>query len=260
MNYFVEGLQGSGKSTLTKRLSELHPGCRALTEGDYSPVELAWCAYMGKEDYRKVLENYPDLRDEIISKSHEEDDHMIVCYTKIPTENHGFYQDLEQYEIYNNRRTFEEFRAIILKRYENWHEDDLIFECSLFQNIVEDMILFRDKTDEEIMDLYHEIKQAIGNKQMHIAYIKTAPEDIRYNLETARKERVDGDGNEVWFEMLCGFFDNSPHAVRSGLKGEEGLISHWTHRQELELRICGEIFPGQYTVLPSKAYGDLSGM
>ena len=49
MNYFVEGLQGSGKSTLVQRLSELNPDCTAVREGDYSPVELAWCAYMNEE-------------------------------------------------------------------------------------------------------------------------------------------------------------------------------------------------------------------
>ena len=43
VNYFVEGLQGSGKSTLVKRLSERLPDHKAFHEGDYSPVELAWC-------------------------------------------------------------------------------------------------------------------------------------------------------------------------------------------------------------------------
>ena len=42
MNYFVEGLQGSGKSTLINRLSERHPDCQPVREGEYSPVELAW--------------------------------------------------------------------------------------------------------------------------------------------------------------------------------------------------------------------------
>ena len=37
MNYFIEGLQGSGKSTLVKTLSDLDPGLRAVREGDYSP-------------------------------------------------------------------------------------------------------------------------------------------------------------------------------------------------------------------------------
>ncbi len=41
MNYFIEGLQGSGKSTLVKKLSEMHPEYLAVHEGDYSPEKLA---------------------------------------------------------------------------------------------------------------------------------------------------------------------------------------------------------------------------
>ena len=49
MNYFIEGLQGSGKSTLVEKLSKKYPACTAFREGDYSPIELAWCAYVTKE-------------------------------------------------------------------------------------------------------------------------------------------------------------------------------------------------------------------
>jgi hypothetical protein len=111
-------------------------------------------------------------------------------------------------------------------------------------------------TDEDIIDFYRGIKTAIGDKQIHIAYLKAQPDDIRRNLETARQTRVDDKGNEVWFEMLCDYFNNSPHAVRCELEGEDGLVRHWTHRQHLELRICEELFPGLYTVLPSKSYGE----
>lgn len=256
-SYFVEGIQGSGKSTLTRRLSEKYPDHNVLEEGDYSPVELAWCAYMSLEDYQAVLVRFPELKGEIIDKSHEEDGRMVVCYTKIHTGDQSFYRHMEQYEIYNNRVPLERFKEIILKRYGNWDGEPVIAECSIFQNIVEDMILFRDMTDEEILGFYRDIKKAIGGKKIHIAYLRAEPDDIRKNLETARKERVDENGNEVWFSMLSGFFDNCPHAVRCGLKGEDGLVSHWTHRQDLELRICEEVFKGQYSVLRSKNYSDL---
>ena len=55
MNYFVEGLQGSGKSTLVSKLQELHPELKAVREGEYSPVELAWCAYLDEEKYPKSI-------------------------------------------------------------------------------------------------------------------------------------------------------------------------------------------------------------
>ena len=254
MTYLVEGIQGSGKSTLVKFLSEKCHDHEVLEEGDYSPIELAWCAYMGMQDYQAALERYLYLRAEIEAKTHFEDEHAVVCYTKIRTDDHRFYQEMEKYEIYNNRVSLERFKDIVLTRFSRWNGAPIITECALFQNIVEDMILFREMTDEAIMDFYRDIKNAIGDKRIHILYLKAGSDDIRRNLETARHERVDDKGNEVWYDILCSYFDNSPYALRNGLKGEDGLIRHWVHRQDLELRICEEMFPDQHTVLPSKLY------
>ena len=65
MNYFVEGLQGSGKSTLVKKLSDIHPKYLAIHEGDYSPVELAWCAYVSMNEYDSILEKYHAIQQKI---------------------------------------------------------------------------------------------------------------------------------------------------------------------------------------------------
>ena len=43
MNYFIEGIQGAGKSTLVGKLSEMKPDHKVFCEGDYNPVELACC-------------------------------------------------------------------------------------------------------------------------------------------------------------------------------------------------------------------------
>lgn len=269
MNYFVEGLQGSGKSTLVQKLSELNPDCTAIREGDYSQVELAWCAYMDEEKYMEILDKYSDIRSEIEKKTHSEEDKRIICYTQIITDIPGFHKDLEQYEIYNNRASYGDFKAIILKRYKDWSrglDPDMIFECSLFQNIVEDMILFRCASDDEIIEFYKEVRAALeGNaghdinsnackKDYHIFYLKT--EDVRGNLEVIRKERSDDNGNELWFPLMMGYFKDCPYSKKEGLGSEEDLIQHFIHRQELELRICEEVFPDKYTVLASKKYTD----
>ena len=52
------------------------------------------------------------------------------------------------------------------------------------------------------------------------------------------------------------YFDESPYAKINGLSGEEELLKHFSHRQELELRICREFFRDKVTVLKSKAYSD----
>ena len=73
-----------------------------------------------------------------------------------------------------------------------------------------------------------------------------------------RQKRMISEGilRQHGSSMLCEYFNNSPHAVRNGLEGEDGLVRHWTHRQDLELRICEELFWDRCTVLPSKLYGD----
>lgn len=252
MNYFVEGLQGSGKSMLVKKLSEKYPDHTAIFEGDYSPVELAWCAYVDKETYAAILEKYNSIQDEIKEKSFEEDGRMIICYTKIITDIPGFHKDLEKYEIYNGKTETKTFKEIVLKRYRNYAGDKNIFECSLFQNIVEDMILFRKMSDLQIADFYKEVKEALGGKEYQILYIYA--EDIAKNIAIIRKERSDYKGNELWFPLMLGFFDNSPYAKEKGLKGEAAMLEHFRHRQELELKICKEVFDGKCLFLKSKDY------
>lgn len=254
MNHFIEGLQGSGKSTLLGKMSELHPDCIVIREGDYNPVELAWCAYMTEAQYSEMLEKYPELRSEIGNKTFSEDDRRVVCYTQIHTDNNKFYKELEQYEIYNGRVSYEDFKRIVLTRFNNWRGKDTIFECSLFQNIIEDMILFRQASDEEIIDFYKNIRKALDVKAMRIVYLKA--ENIKQSIDIIRKERSDGNGNELWFPMLCGFFNDSPYAKSKGVKDEEGILAHLAHRQELELRICREVFSDNSVILRSKSYTD----
>lgn len=253
MNYFIEGLQGSGKTTIAGKLAEKY-GCKVFREGDYSPVELAWCACMSEEEYRAMLGKYPDLAPQTKAQTFDEGEKRIVCYTRVKTDNTDFYKDMERYEIYNGRLPLDVFRRTVLGRYEAWNGSGQIFECSLFQNTVEDMILFRDLPNEDIIAFYRQVKKALGGKSFRIVYLKT--ENIAESIDTIRKERTDENGGEVWYEMMCGFFNSSVYAKAHGVSGSEAMLEHFAHRQELELRICRELFPAETVILGSKCYTD----
>ena len=254
MSIFVEGLQGSGKSTAVNILSRKHPGMRVYREGDHSPVELAWCAYVTEDTYRGILDKYTDLRRETEENSFRENDRTVICYTKIKNGSAEFYKDMERYEIYNGRLPLDEFKNILLHRYSAWDGSGGIFECSLFQNTVEELTLFRCLADDDIIEMYKNIAEVLKNKDVHILYIRT--DDITANLDAVRKERSDENGNEIWFDMLCGYFDNSPYAMKHGVSGVKGLTEHLMHRQELELRICREVFADKYNIIVSKMYNE----
>ena len=77
-NYFIEGLQGAGKSTFVQRLSEQLKDYQVFREGDYSPVELAWCAYVTQKQYEEILVRYAAIEAQIKEKTFSEDNHKVI--------------------------------------------------------------------------------------------------------------------------------------------------------------------------------------
>ena len=251
-NIFVEGIQGAGKSTLVNHICEAVPGIKVCREGDYSPVELAWCAHMPEAEYEEILKKYPTLREDIISHTVREKECCIVMYTRIRTEQEEFYRELEGYEIYNGREPLSEIKEIVFSRYESFRETGYLFECAFFQNLVEDMILFHLLSDEEIMDFYRELFEKVDKEPFLLLYLYS--ENIEENIQIVRKERCDEEGREAWFQMMLEYFVHSPYGQKYGCSTEADLIAHFRHRQQLELSIIQEILGEKAVILPSKGY------
>lgn len=93
-NVFIEGIQGSGKSTLFNRIFNAVPAFHVCREGDYSPIDLAWCTWMSKEEYETVLKRYKPIQNEIIKNTFQEQGHFVVTYTKIITDIPNFHKEL----------------------------------------------------------------------------------------------------------------------------------------------------------------------
>lgn len=251
-SYFVEGLQGAGKTTLVQKLSDCLRDYEVFREGDYSPVELAWCAYVTEKQYGEILTRYPSLAAQIKAKTVKEGDHRIICYTQIPTDLPGFYQDMEAYEIYNGKLDKESFERLILERFGNWNGEKQIFECSVFQNIIENQMLYFTMTDGEILEFYGRLKRVLGDRPYRIIYLDV--EDISGTIEIIRKERTDDKGNERWFSLMIHYIEESPYGKVHHLKGSKELIRHLEKRRALEHRIMEEVFQENSIILKAKKY------
>lgn len=251
-NYFIEGLQGAGKSTLVRWLSEYLTNYQIYREGDYSPVELAWCCYVSERQYDAILENYPSLCEEIKAKTVIEEDKRIICYTQILTEVPDFHKNLEKFEIYNGNLDRTSFEAVIFDRFRKWEGEGQIFECSIFQNIIENQMLYLMMSDDEIMDFYRRLKEVLRNKRFRIVYLDV--EDIEDAIAVIRKERSDDAGKELWFPLMIRYLEESPCGKRHGLKGLEGLVTHLERRRALERRMMDDIFRENAIVVQAKKY------
>jgi len=251
-SYFVEGLQGAGKSTFVQRLSDRLLDYKVFREGDYSPVELAWCAYVTEKQYDEVITKYPSLSADIKAKTVVEGNRKIICYTQILTDVPGFYDDLEKFEIYNGNLDKKSFENLILQRFGNWNGEGQIFECSFFQNIIENQMLYLMMSDDEILDFYVRLKRVLGDKPYRIIYLDV--EDILSTINIIRKERTDDKGNELWFPIMIHYIEESPYGKLHGLTGSMGLIQHLEKRRKLERRIIKEVFGGNSVIIKAKNY------
>ncbi len=298
---FVEGIQGMGKSTLLQALASKYPEYQVCREGDYSPVELAWCAWLTKEEYEAILERYAGIRDEIEKNTvietsdsdinnknivdenemsnAQDQEHYIVCYTKIITDIPGFHKDLERYEIYNGRKSFADMQKIILKRYERFFasfesgsgisckndcaEDfkntsatnGYLFECSFLQNIVEDLILFHQLSDDEIVDFYKKLYAKVDKEKFILLYLYS--DNLEESTSIIKKERSDAQGNEMWYPIMLEYLVTSPYGKAHGLKDFDDMVAHFRHRQQVEFRILKEVVGENAKVVPAKKWGEI---
>ncbi len=250
-NIFIEGLQATGKTTLLTRLSAALPEIPVFREGDVSPVELAWCAYLTKADYEDARSRFPQYADAMDALAHWEGSHVILPYTRV----HGdaaFYQAMEQHEIYNARIPLDEFRRIILVRYGAYTGASGLFECSFLQNTVETMLLYYCLPADEILAFYREAFAALKDRNFLLLYLDAA--DISRNLTIARQERVDENGREIWFSLMLDYLAASPYGQTHGFTGFDDLVSYMQHRQRVEHRILREIIGDRAIILPEKRY------
>lgn len=251
-NYFIEGLQGAGKSAFVQRLSEYLPDYKVFHEGDYLPVELAWCAYVTEEQYQEILREYPSISEEIRAKTVTEGEKEVICYTQILTGIPDFHKNLEKFEIYNGNWRREDFEKVIFERFRKWDGEGQIFECSVFQNIIENQMLNLMMSDEEIMDFYRRLRRITDDKSFKIIYLDV--ENILSAIDVIRKERSDDVGNELWFPLMLRHLEESPYGKQYALTGLEGLVTHLEQRRNLERRIIKEIFQERAIVLKAKEY------
>lgn len=256
-NIFIEGLQGAGKSTLTGEVAKRRPDLQVYREGDLCPVELAWCCYMNGEEYGQALTRFPNIAEEIGKWTKQEGERYVMAYTRIITDYPGFHKYMEQYEIYQGRKSLVEFKEIIFSRYRAFGGEGCLFECAFFQNIIEDLILYYQLPDEEILEFYRQLWQQVDQDKFLLIYLEST--DVSGNLMQIRRERVDAQGNEMWYPLMIEYLKESPKGRAVGYQDFVDLVSHLEHRQCLELRICREILGEHVMILPSKKWLDFGG-
>lgn len=117
---------------------------------------------------------------------------------------------------------------------------------------IETLILFYQLSDEEILAFYRRLYGMVKKDEFLLLYLFS--DKIEENTQLIRKERLDGQGNELWYGLMMEYLIHSPYGQQHGCQNFEDLADHFRHRQQVELRIIQEVVRERAVILPAKRW------
>jgi len=255
----VEGIPGSGKSTFAQKIADFYVNhglkVNLYNEGGFHPADLAWNACIPVKSLDDVLAPYESFRHQINKNIHLENDYAIVSYTQVKTENTDFYKDMESYEVYDKRVSFDIFNGLHRKRWETFNiqakeKNELnIFECALFQNHVTELMLFHLADIDTIKTHINTMIQKVADLSPNLIYLSQP--NVRETIERIAKQRIFEDGR--WIDGVINFTENTPYGKLHGIKGFDGAVRIFEERKRIELEIINSL-PVNAVVLENPDY------
>ena len=181
--YLIEGLPGSGKTTIAKKLSKFlntrNVDNICYSEGDLHPVDLAWIAIFNEDELNKLFSLYPSLTVDINKNIKKIKDKYYLAYTKISIseETKDFYDYCSRYEIYkvNDLKVFYQAHEDLWLSFleENQYNNIIyIFECIFLQNHINELILNYGLKEKEISSYFNNFERLFKNHNVFLFYIK----------------------------------------------------------------------------------------
>jgi hypothetical protein len=248
----IEGIPGSGKSTIASRLKDYlqNTGIKVklYSEGDAHPADLAWNAVIQTSDYEKLLIDYPKYAEIIRKNTQFEENYAIVAYIKLElgTEENELMSYFEAHEVYDGKVSLNTFKKLHLKRWDQFAKniDDnsiIIFECSYLQNHINELMGFHNKDMEFIMDYMTDLIKTVERLSPKLIYL--AQPNVHETIERVAKERVSPDKSkwQDWIDRVISYVETSQYGIKHNLKGFEGVVEFFNSRKEIELTVIKKL-------------------
>lgn len=174
----VEGLCGMGKSTLAELLHRNieNQGVPSsfYDEGAYGhPASLNWHAFFRNDEYKELLDRYPNLNNEISVRTIQDGENRLIPYRGVKefTELNTLYSELEAHELCwtdSPRASLSEFTYLIQRQWARFAQQVItsekvyVLEAVFFQHQIHDLLRNYQAADRQIKEHIHGIADQIA--------------------------------------------------------------------------------------------------
>ncbi|GAB1157036.1 hypothetical protein YWY31_30610 [Paenibacillus illinoisensis] len=242
----VEGLPGSGKSTIAKMVSDIliQRGQRVqlFQEGDLNhPADYEGVAFFTADEFVDLLDAYPACRDILESKAIAYRNGYLIPYRQIKEELGEAFPDHTVEEIFSRdiyEIPFEQNKELITSKWRSFTEsvlaanDDtvIIFECCFIQNPLTMGLVKCNQSREDNVNYVLELERIVQALNPLLIYIDQ--KDIAYTFDKAVMERP-----REWSEGFIQYYTNQGWGASKGYHGVPGTVEVLQARKELETEI-----------------------
>lgn len=247
-----EGIPGSGKSTIAKRIEQYllskNMKAKMYREGDAHPADLAWIACLPVNEYNELLEKYTEQKDIIEKNTKFEGDFALIAYLNLGfllSEN-DLIKFLESKEVYDGRAGLQVFKDLHFRRWQKFSDDlnddeIVIFECSFLQNHVNELILIYNKDYDFIRNYLSELADIISPLNPLLIYLKQ--NDVNETICRVADERLSPkpEIEPHWLDRVMEYIGKSNYGKLNRIIDFEGLVNYFTHRQNIELKLLNDL-------------------
>ena len=250
----VEGMPGSGKTTISKKIGDylIDKGfdVELYNEGDLHPVDMAWNALLTKDEYSNLIKDNKKYENAIKKNSVFKDDYVIVAYTKLglDEEQNELIKYFESHEIYDGRVSLDMFKDIHLRRWRKFGREMkkskdkiIIFECAFFQNHINELLAVREKDIHYIIQYLKELIETVLDLNPKLIYLNQ--NSARDTLTRVAIERV-SENKEIypdWIDLVTEYFKNSNYGKHNNINGFDDIVEYFEKRQEIELEAIKQL-------------------
>ncbi|MGQ3477326.1 hypothetical protein [Paenibacillus sp. TY11] len=257
----VEGIPGSGKSTLSRYIHDIlnmHKiESELFLEGNLRhPADYESVACMPNQELDKLRSIYFDVFhyiDPFISLNGN--DSLIAYALAQQSAQNGIpsslYEEIQRYEIYDGV-SIEKYCELMIKRWGSFVKDQrekenmMILECCFLQNPGCALLARHNAGNDRFIQHVLQIGEQIQELNPILFYLKQS--NVRETIERVKTMR-----SQEWLDFVIWYHTEQDYGKKRGLHGYEGYIKFLEHRRELELHIIEQL-PFQSFIIDNSDY------
>lgn len=253
--HFIEGIPGSGKSTVLISLPDTSLYNRYFEHELATVIDVTRKAFLTTKQYEKFISDVTPLCKRVygsndylygVNKIHNNT--IELCgYKIIALETLGFtnkylnkkIEELSAYEISGQRVPLDKYFMILKALFDDFlfrFDNDIyhFFEGALLQNILFDLVGAYQLTDEQIFEFYDNLIEYHYKNLFEVDLL--CVDNIENIIKKAARERV--NNSPLWIDSFINCIEQSPYGNSRGLTGINGVIEFCSNLQEQMIKVC----------------------